>query len=268
MASLIVDHREPLPLKSLVGGVASFANLGAGDFEFRLGSETKLLIERKELDDLMSSLVDGRFDQQKAKLSEQASNANHPIGFIIEGDWREHPERRTIESVMMTTRFRDGFNVITTEDIDETAHVVLMILDLFGRGKMNPLDERELMQRMVRARSTHRVTQFSSVSDWWVCAIGLVPGIGAKAAEAIAAQYPNPDAMSCAFADAVHPQTAMQSVKVGKRRLGPSKAKKLWECFSANADGMVPRPKKKKKPPAKGREPPPSEEGCLFLPME
>jgi ERCC4-type nuclease len=242
---LRVDHREPSELKKKLEASAiqslDFLNLVAGDFEFVDGDtgRTLLLIERKEIEDLCSSLTDGRFDEQKSKLSatnEGNEDNPHPVAYLLEGNYAGHEKAAAIDTVVLTTRFRDGFFMLRTTSIDDTVSTVVRIVDLFTRGKMSPLSDDELHRRFIASRSAHRGGgQFSKNDEWWVVSLGQIPGIGPRAARTIAAQYPTVRSLLDAYnrcKSIKQRRELLQDLKSAgsNRRLGPSASEKVWRC--------------------------------------
>lgn len=248
---LRIDNREPDKLKSLFGDgegksySIEYTNLAAGDFEFIQtsdgNSQIVLLIERKDVDDLSSSLTDGRFDQQKTKLS-LASSAQtdnpFPIAYLIEGEYRGHKKQSAIESVMLTTPFRDGFFVLQTASIQETYEMVERIIDLYERDKMKPLTEDELHRRFISSRAALRGGgSFSKKDNWWVISLGQVPGIGPAAAKAIANVYPSAKSLILAYeANTEVGPMLLKDIKGGTRKIGPKASQAVWDALSPDQD--------------------------------
>ena len=239
---LRIDNREPSALKKALqssGQKTELLNLPAGDFEFfdAASDTTLLLIERKEVEDLCSSLTDGRFDEQKTKLASTVNTANpHPVAYLVEGDYKGHKKESAINTVVMTTRFRDGFFVLSSAGLQDTAAIVLRIAELYTRGKMKRLSEEELHQRFIASRSAHRSGgQFSKNEEWWVVSLGQIPGIGPKAAKAIAGQYPTVRSLLDAYSQykiIKARRELLQDIKGAgsTRRLGPKASEKVWRC--------------------------------------
>lgn len=237
--TLVIDNREPAVIKeSFAQTGASLANLAAGDFEFLKDGKSLMLIERKEISDLCSSLVDGRFDDQKRKLAAAACESPRPIVLLIEGDYSKEPEniRNTIESVVLTSRFRDGIFVLTSVSASATVTLLRHILTLFQRGKFEPLDEEEQHRRFIASRAAHRVGgQLSRKTDWWQLALAQIDGVGPKAAKAIAEKYPTAknllDAYRACKSD--HYRGIMLSeTGLGTRKLGPKISQRVWDTIS------------------------------------
>ena len=143
MFTIQIDYRESDLLKNiqyLIDSVEQFKklaietkNLSLGDIsliekrENDTESVTHLLIERKSLSDLVSSIKDGRYNEQSYRLNELAIH-NHNILYLIEGDvnkrnfFKENKEeKRMILSALFSLNYYKGFSVIRTLSMEETA---------------------------------------------------------------------------------------------------------------------------------------------------
>jgi len=90
-------------------------------------NEDILIIERKSIVDLLSSIKDGRYEEQSYRLN-GAPLHNHNIMYVIEGDvnkmnmFRDTKfEKLTLYSAIFSLNYYKGFSVIRTFTIDETA---------------------------------------------------------------------------------------------------------------------------------------------------
>ena len=132
---LKVDVREKRLIKLLNALVKQFAfknitieieNLPLGDVIIcdNEGNE-KLIVERKSLNDLASSIKDGRYIEQSHRLTNNPVH-NHNIIYLIEGNlstWvnRYKVQSNTLYSAIFSLNYYKGFSVIKTIDITETA---------------------------------------------------------------------------------------------------------------------------------------------------
>ncbi len=99
------------------------------------GNDNELLLfERKSLNDLASSIKDGRYAEQSFRLSGYESVPNHNIVYIIEGDlskWKENTKyngrvnKKTLLSSMCSMLYYKGFSVIRTMNMTETCELIL-----------------------------------------------------------------------------------------------------------------------------------------------
>ena len=90
--------------------------------------ETKLIIERKSINDLFASIKDGRYEEQSYRLN-GLSHHNHNIIYVIEGDINKMTrfkdssttEKLTMYSAVFSLNYYKGFSVIRTFNMEETA---------------------------------------------------------------------------------------------------------------------------------------------------
>jgi crossover junction endonuclease MUS81 len=110
------------------------------------GGNELFLFERKSLNDLASSIKDGRYVEQSFRLDGYESVPNHNIVYIIEGDlskWKENAKyccksrvnKKTLLSSMCSMLYYKGFSVIRTMNITETCELILNWADKLQREK-------------------------------------------------------------------------------------------------------------------------------------
>lgn len=146
---LKVDIREKRLIKLLEAYISQF-NFKKIDIEIETlplgdviicdekGNE-KIIVERKSLNDLASSIKDGRYVEQSHRLTNNPVH-NHNIVYLIEGNlstWtnRYKVQANTLYSAIFSLNYYKGFSVIKTHDITETAEYVLRMCDKLNREK-------------------------------------------------------------------------------------------------------------------------------------
>jgi len=89
--------------------------------------EDLVIIERKSINDLFSSIKDGRYEEQSFRLN-GLQHPNHNIIYLIEGDINKYnrfkdnkTERLTLYSAIFSLNYFKGFSVIRTFSLDESA---------------------------------------------------------------------------------------------------------------------------------------------------
>ena len=108
------------------------------------GDNELLLFERKSLNDLASSIKDGRYAEQSFRLDGYESVPNHNIVYIIEGDlskWKENAKygcknrvaKKTLITSMCSMLYYKGFSVIRTMNMTETCELILNWADKLQR---------------------------------------------------------------------------------------------------------------------------------------
>ena len=110
-------------------------NLPVGDIIIADNSEEKLIIERKTLADLASSIKDGRYNEQSYRLN-GIPHHNHNIIYLIEGDvskyniFKSKTDKNTLYSAMFSINYYKGFSVMRSNSMDETA---LMLCNMVSK---------------------------------------------------------------------------------------------------------------------------------------
>jgi ERCC4-type nuclease len=116
-------------------------NLPIGDFIIADEKEDKLVIERKTISDLLSSIKDGRYEEQSYRLN-GLNIHNHNIIYLIEGDVNKVnrfksdnvTEKITSYSAMFSLNYFKGFSVFRTFNIQETATVICNMAYKLGKS--------------------------------------------------------------------------------------------------------------------------------------
>jgi len=108
----------------------SVERLDLGDISIWNEGEELLLLERKGLNDLASSITDGRYAEQSYRLNGHSLH-NHNIVYLIEGNistfsgkW-SRIKPGTLYTTMFSIQYFKGFSMIRTFDITETAEYIL-----------------------------------------------------------------------------------------------------------------------------------------------
>jgi ERCC4-type nuclease len=100
--------------------------LDAGDIIIYF-NDVALVYERKTVRDLLSSIKDARYHEQKARMMSNFSNIN----YIIEGDdiiSSKNPNNQNVlSSIYLHSIYRDKINIIFTKTIEETATFILIL---------------------------------------------------------------------------------------------------------------------------------------------
>ena len=149
---LKVDVRENKLIKLLqntnseYGFTIKIENLHLGDIIICDDNGKELiLIERKSLADLASSIRDGRYAEQSYRLAEYPVH-NHNIVYLIEGNLsnfgmnpysnfsKKNPiNKKTLRSTMLSVMYYKGFSVMQTVSLVETAEVIMQMTDKIKR---------------------------------------------------------------------------------------------------------------------------------------
>lgn len=132
---IVVDVRERALIHHLssilVSSVAMETKaLDIGDIVFsdKETGNPVVIIERKSLTDLLSSIRDGRYAEQSHRLIHCGGVSRHNIVYLIEGimhSLNSDSQRQLVHSTMTSLSLFKGFTVIRTASIQESAEFIV-----------------------------------------------------------------------------------------------------------------------------------------------
>lgn len=141
---LVIDNREPKELKTLIQDKienVELKNLEIGDIIFLDDNDNIVLIfERKSISDLISSIKDGRYNEQSFRLQEYPLH-NHNIFYLIEGSLlnskKQYNEtiQKTVYSAMFSLSYSKGFSLLHTSGIVETTEFIIYFFQKIVKDK-------------------------------------------------------------------------------------------------------------------------------------
>lgn len=103
-------------------------NIDIGDINIKY-CNIEYIFERKTINDLISSIHDGRYREQKARMMSNYDNKN--ITYIIEGDdvlsTKTYNKSKVLQSTYLNILFRDNIRLIFTKNVNETATLLLSL---------------------------------------------------------------------------------------------------------------------------------------------
>ena len=95
-----------------------------------------LIIERKTFSDLLSSIKDGRYEEQSYRLLNSSGFPPHSVFYLLEGMFsqlRSPLESKIIYSAMTSLQFFKGFSVHRASTVKESADWILHMAEKIGR---------------------------------------------------------------------------------------------------------------------------------------
>jgi crossover junction endonuclease MUS81 len=145
---IVVDNREHSLIKLLKALNNDYEynipivveKMDLGDIAIHFDDEEIILMERKKLSDLASSIRDGRYKEQSYRLNGNSLH-NHNIMYIVEGNICRYNGKfskvkpETLYVSMFCLQYFKGFSVFRTMDVTETAEYILRITNKLRREK-------------------------------------------------------------------------------------------------------------------------------------
>jgi ERCC4-type nuclease len=126
-----------------------------------------MIIERKTLTDLLSSIKDGRYEEQSYRLKNASGFPPHNIVYIIEGMFstlRTFLEKKLVISTMASLNYFKGFSVIRTSSIQETAEMIIYMADKIDRNFMKGVLPSYLVEEINQNQQNHNFFVNSSIN--------------------------------------------------------------------------------------------------------
>ena len=151
---LIIDTREG-KLIELIKNTSSFTlpyevkNLQIGDIIISSNKypEKILIIERKCMTDMICSIKDGRYKEQKLRLqAEVANTTNTRMCYLIEGiisDLRLSSDKTLLYGSIVSSVFRDNIPLLRTNSLVETLDIITRIHERMNKDINDFFTEKE-----------------------------------------------------------------------------------------------------------------------------
>ena len=117
-------------------------NLDLGDIIIKDDENNdKIIVERKTINDLISSISDGRYREQSFRLN-GIDHENHNIIYLIEGTLKNlssASQKQMVYSSILSLNYFKGFSVYRSENVDESAYILLnMVYKCFKEKEKVP----------------------------------------------------------------------------------------------------------------------------------
>ena len=206
---LKVDNRELKCKEYLTTIPAEYSNLVFGDFqictknkEISENDEIHFLFERKTLDDLLASIKDGRYKNQKASILSNFDCKQYY--YIIEGNvtYNMNPTKvqdKILHSAIINTQLRDKIGIFFTKNVNETCQ---LIMSIYNRIKDNPTDyvcKKEGINVTIEKQICSK--KIKTPNECWKEQLCQIPDISGKTADAILKENPSMKEFYKAFAE-------------------------------------------------------------------
>ena len=175
----------------------SVERLDLGDISIWNEGEELLLLERKKLTDLASSIKDGRYAEQSYRLNGYSLH-NHNIVYLVEGNISNYSNKwskvkpGTLYTTMFSVQYFKGFSLVRTFDIMETAEYILRVTDKLSRSsdKFGFYHESFQPKKKNYAQVVHKEKK-KNITPENIGGIILsqIPGISSKTSSAVIAKH-------------------------------------------------------------------------------
>jgi crossover junction endonuclease MUS81 len=166
--------------------------LDNGDIHIKF-NETLFIYERKTTNDLISSVKDGRYKEQKQRLLSNFENIN----YIIEGNdivsSKNSHNQKMLTSIYYHSIYRDGINVFFTKNADETATFILLLATKISESPdkfkktMETTTDAYIDTCKIKAKKSSNIDK----DTCYLLQLSQIPGISKEIAKNIKDIYPS-----------------------------------------------------------------------------
>jgi len=178
---LLIDNREPPAIIKYLNAInessknkitIEICTLDLGDYVFydEITETNLIIIERKSLQDLESSIKDGRYAEQSFRLNDCPTH-NHNIIYLIEGtiiNYRKKPFIATLYSSVFSLNYFKGFSVINSVNQIETGEIIYNFSQKLLRENFKPgfysLQPTQQTQQTHQTQQTQQTQQTLDIS--------------------------------------------------------------------------------------------------------
>ena len=129
---IIIDEREVALYERMVSLNTDITMvkqvLQIGDAIIQNDDIDLCVIERKTLQDLLSSIKDGRYEEQSHRLIHTSGLSPHNIIYIIEGNTstlQTDKDKQLVYSSVTSLNYYKGFSVLRTTSVNDTADLLI-----------------------------------------------------------------------------------------------------------------------------------------------
>jgi ERCC4-type nuclease len=224
----------------------SILNLDIGDICFKKGEETILIIERKTINDLSASIIDGRSREQKMRLLGSGISKER-IMYLIEGDIMKTKTTikggtSTLVGSLINMCFRDGIRLYKSSSINETIFYIEKLFeklekdgDTFWKYENN--NEISVVEYSATLKTKKKENMTPEV--WFHKQLTLIPQVSGTIAEVIIKYYPSVNSLVMAYSALKDKKDCIKmlecliySTTTGKsRKVGPKVSERIYTFF-------------------------------------
>lgn len=229
---IVIDNREKNDyishLNKKINCKLTIDTLNIGDVLFKYNDEEYLLIERKTINDLASSISDGRYHEQKSRLL-SAKDQGINIIYLIEGIYEQNKYMtyETYKGCIFNTISRDQIPVYLTNNFEET---IDFICELSKRLPDNYNKSKKLQNYTTKVIKKENLTP----NICYINQLKQIPGISDEIANAIIKEYSTMPKLIQKYDDCIDNEEKsllLSNIIINKRRLGDKLSHKIYSFF-------------------------------------
>lgn len=248
MLELIIDSKECAfrnKIKAFQenGVKVSQKSLDIGDFWITKEGNPIIIIERKTVLDLVASLKDGRYADQKIRIKdfkkdypqtkilfllEDFSIIKNPTELIMRSDnIKTSTDKSTILSIISKWMFRDDFFVYSSNDLNESFWLIHKIYKNAEKGEYELVINHD--DYLLERRNFSKKTNLTA-DNWFRICLTQITGMSVAKSKEVIRVYPSMNKLVEAYNQCENikaQEILLSDIKVGQRRLGKVVSKRI-----------------------------------------
>jgi crossover junction endonuclease MUS81 len=191
-------------------------------------NEKTLFIERKTVSDMLSSIKDGRYKEQKTRLLA----SGHDITYIIEGDDilsnLNQRNQDLLSSIYMFSMYRDKIHLVFTKNTNDTATFILTLcakmIDKPDKFVNGPPDNTPSYVDCIKMKKIKNITP----EICYIMQLSQIPTISSTIAKNIQKHYPTMRSLINVLNDTSDKVNLLCEIE----KVGKEKAKKILDFLN------------------------------------
>jgi len=224
---LLIDIRENV-LKEYFSEDC-FVPLDIADIVIKKDDEIVLAIERKTIEDLKASILDGRWKEQKLRLCSNISRDK--IFYLVEGNILKKTTIKggsnTLLGATINCMLRDKIKVYKTNNLKETVCFIKKIYDSVQKKYSEFFEEERTLDTDYANSVKVKKKENHNPKVWYKQILLNIPQVSCKTADCIIQKYPNLKQLYETVDEKVLENLSYLTNTGKKRRIGPKLASKI-----------------------------------------
>jgi len=249
MVRIEIDNREKKAFENLYSeNEEVFTTLPLGDFKLTLDDDNgkSLIVERKSINDLASSIMDGRFKEQKNRLVQYAESGGM-IAYIIEGcksvidldnaNISSRLNSSALSTCITNVSVRDKIPVFFSLNPSETTNIINLLIEKLPKIYKKQTASCDAPNAII-GKSTVKTGLLRE--EMSAAMLSQIPGISFSVARSIISNAPS-SIPSLFFPWIIGNNTIedivtrLKDIKISdKQKLGPKRADNIARYFTSN----------------------------------
>jgi ERCC4-type nuclease len=237
---IIIDEREVALYERMVSldtGILLVKQvLQIGDAIIQNDDIDLCVIERKTLQDLLSSIKDGRYEEQSHRLTHTSGLSSHNIIYIIEGNMstiQTDKEKQLIYSSITSLNYYKGFSVLRTTSVNDTADLIIGMTRKIDKNNAKGVLPYTNCEQITPYANVVKKTKKDNITTENISQIMLcqIPGVSIVTSTAIFAKFGTIKKLITSIADNPDCMNDLSYIQSGKSRKVNSTAIKKIKDF-------------------------------------